>query len=63
MRNISNFKKIPEKGQLLAGDGLVSNKVDFKMYGRPDQELVQISYVLVGYILSTFLTFPAFQTY
>ena len=42
MRNISNFEKIPERGRLLEGDGLVSNKVDFKMKVRPDREPVQI---------------------
>ena len=31
VRNISNFEKIPERGQLVGGDGLVGNEVDFKM--------------------------------
>ena len=31
MRNISNFEKIPERGRLLEGDGLVSYKVYFKI--------------------------------
>ena len=28
LRNIYNFEKIPERGRLLEGDGLVSNEVD-----------------------------------
>ena len=43
MRNISNFKKIPKRGQLLESDGLVSNKVDFEMDAGPDREPVQIT--------------------
>ena len=43
MRNISNFEKIPKRGQLLESDGLVSNKVDFEMDAGPDREPVEIS--------------------
>lgn len=31
IRNISDFMKIPKRGRLLVGDGLKSNKVDFKV--------------------------------
>ena len=43
MRNISNFEKIPKRGRLLEGDGLVINKVDFEMDAGPDWKRVQIN--------------------
>ena len=45
MRNISNFKKILERGRLLEGDNLVGNKVDFEIEAGPDRKPVQITNV------------------
>ena len=37
MRNISNFEKIPKRGWLFKGDGLVSNKFIFEWMREPVQ--------------------------